>query len=308
MRRYTDKEIRNFVSKPLFDPDILLKKDPAYPKISVITPNYNKAEFLERTILSVLNQNYPNLEYIIIDDGSTDDSLGVIKKYEKYLIASVGNKNQGQSAALNKGFERATGEIIGWQNSDDIYLEDAFRKAIQYFKRYPWVEVIYGDRLGIDEKDQINGAEIRFTKFSRIIYQYDGISVSNQSAFWKKQVFDKIGMLDPKLKFSMDYEFYLRAAVKGIKFKYVHDCFGAARRYPTNRTDVFIGTPPFKAELDSIDERHGRKKWLNLPLKIYSLIYRIINYALQGDLDYVMRGPMRRLKSGKKYYLPWQKS
>jgi len=112
-----EKKLKEFVSKPLFDEKVILNKDPNYPKISIVTPSYNQAEFLERTILSVLNQNYPNLEYIIIDGCSTDGSVEIIKKYEKYLAYWVSEKDRGQSHALNKGFCKASGDIYCFYKS-----------------------------------------------------------------------------------------------------------------------------------------------------------------------------------------------
>jgi glycosyltransferase involved in cell wall biosynthesis len=114
MKDFTSQEINKFVSGPLFDENVILNKDTTYPKISIVTPSYNQAQFLERTILSVLNQNYPNLEFIIIDGGSADGSMKIIKKYEKLLAYWVSGKDKGQSHALNKGFSFATGDYIGW--------------------------------------------------------------------------------------------------------------------------------------------------------------------------------------------------
>lgn len=295
MGKYKGGQFKEFISKPLFDERTLLEKDSSFPKISIITVSYNQGQFLERTILSVLNQNYPNLEYIIIDGGSTDKSVDIIKKYQKYLSYWVSEKDKGQSDAYNKGFKMATGEIIGAQNSDDIYLPGAFEKVAEAFQNDPTIDILYSNRLSIDENDKILG-ESRFTKFSRIVYQYDGMCLGAQSAFWKKELFAKIGYLDINLYFTMDYDFFLRAAVKGTKFKFLPLYLGAIRRHKSAKTEMFLGTPPHRAELEGIDKEYGRKKWLNFPLKIYSLIYRVVNYFLQGDGDYVLKGFKRRLK------------
>ena len=162
MKKYTSKEIKELVSKPLFDEKIILNKDPNYPKISIVTPSYNQAQFLERTILSVLNQNYPNLEYIIIDGSSTDESIDIIKRYEKYLNYWVSEKDRGQSHALNKGFYKARGDICGWLNADDLFLPDVFVKVIFAFKLSPNKKIVFGDYLNIDKNDNI--LELKLTK------------------------------------------------------------------------------------------------------------------------------------------------
>ena len=115
-----------------------------HPKISVITPSYNQADFLEETILSVLNQNYPNLEYIIIDGGSTDRSVEIIKKYEKHLSYWVSEKDDGQSHAINKGLQHATGEIICWLCSDDLHVSDTLYTVAELFRLNPEIALLHG--------------------------------------------------------------------------------------------------------------------------------------------------------------------
>ena len=129
MKKYISQEIKKFISKPLFDEKIILSKDSDYPRISIVSPSLNQAQFLEKTILSVLNQNYPNLEYIIIDGGSKDKSIKIIQKYEQYLTYWVSEKDKGQADAINKGFQRSTGQILAWLNTDDLYLPDTLFKV-----------------------------------------------------------------------------------------------------------------------------------------------------------------------------------
>ena len=154
MKKYASQEIKEFVSKPLFDEKVLLNKDPSRPKISIVTPSYNQAEFLERTILSVLNQNYPNLEYIIIDGGSTDSSAEIIKKYERYLTYWVSEPDDGQADAINKGFAKATGDILAWLNSDDLYLPGALLKVKESFQN-AGIAFLYGHSILVDKEDRV---------------------------------------------------------------------------------------------------------------------------------------------------------
>src|ERR1035437_4288596 len=126
-----------------------------YPKISVITPSFNQGKYLESTIKSVLEQDYPNLEYIVIDGGSEDNSVEIIKKYEKHLAYWESVKDKGQSHAINKGFAIATGEILAWLNSDDTYEQNAIYNIAEWFRKYPELDFIYGDVNIIDEKGAV---------------------------------------------------------------------------------------------------------------------------------------------------------
>jgi glycosyltransferase involved in cell wall biosynthesis len=292
-------QIREFISKPLYEEKYLFAKDANYPKISIIIPSYNKGDFIEKTILSILNQNYPNLECIIIDGGSIDNTIDIIKKYDKYIACWVSEKDNGQSEALNKGFSRATGELVNEQDADDIFLPEAFLQVAELYKKNPQADIIFGNRLDIDECDNVIG-EIKYTKFSRVVYRYDGMSIGPQSAFWKRELFNKIGMYDPDLHLAMDYEFFMRAVVAQAKFQYVPYCFSAMRRYWGSKTSQFLNTAPHKKEWDLINARYGKKEYLSKPLKMYALFYRTVCYILQGDGGYVWNGFKRRTNTERK--------
>jgi len=288
-----NQEIKAFVSGPLFDSDRRTSTGIPYPKITIVTPSYNQGQFLERTILSVLNQNYPKLEYMVVDGGSTDGSVDLIRKYERHLAWWVSEKDEGQSHALNKGFSRATGDLVGWQNSDDIYLPGAFFRAAELYLREPQVDIWFGNRLDVDEQDNVIG-EGRFVPFSVVGYLYEGMSLSNQSVFTRRTLFSRIGMLDQTLQVAMDYEFFLRAGLKGARFRRVPDYLGAIRRHGASKTNT-LWSSKMEKECELIHQRYGRKNYLGGPLKIYSFFRRAIYYFLQGDWTYLLNGLRRRV-------------
>lgn len=295
MNRFQSEEIKNFVSTRIERPWLSKSRSGSYPKISIITPSFNQAEFLERTILSVLNQNYPDLEYIIIDGGSNDGSVEIIRKYEAWLSYWVSEKDAGQSDALNKGFARATGDIVGWQNADDIYLPGAFYEAAQVFVEPPDVDVVFANRLDMDKEDNVI-SESRFTPFSIISYCYEGMPLSNQSAFWRRELFSSIGMIDVDLDVAMDYEFFLRAGLRGARFRHVRRYWGAIRRHEASKQNR-LWAARMKLECDLIDRAYGRRTYLTLPLRTYSLMRRFLYYLVQGDWDYAVRGLKRRVQA-----------
>lgn len=189
------------------------EKSVAFPKLTVITPSYNQADFLERTILSVLNQNYPNLEYIIIDGGSTDSSVEVIKKYEKYLSYWVSEKDRGQVHAINKALERATGDYISFQNSDDVYFPDTFHRfgkaAMQSAD-----DILYGDLFMISTTDEVTEI-LKTTSYSFECQVLEGMQIHNQSLFFKRDLVKKYGPFDESYHFAFDYEFITRYTAPG---------------------------------------------------------------------------------------------
>lgn len=293
MKKFTSQEIKEFVSRPLFDEKIILNKDPSWPKISIVTPSYNQAEFLERTILSVLNQNYPNLEYIIIDGGSTDGSIDIIKKYEKYFAYWVSEKDRGQSNALNKGFRIATGDLVGWQNSDDIYLPQAFEKIVKAYRNNPDYDVHFGNIYFISPDDNII-RDLRFVRFSPFSLIYEGTVLANQSAFLSRSLFQRYGYLDERYKFTMDYEFWVR--IRNGKFFFIREFLGGFRLHNDAKTAKIseIGFNEHRTVLMTYGYNNTKLK-VSL-FKYFSKVRRTILYLLQGDLDYVIRKIKRIIK------------
>jgi glycosyltransferase involved in cell wall biosynthesis len=189
-----------------------------YPLVSIITPSYNQARFLEATIQSVLNQSYPNIEYILIDGGSDDGSVELIKKYADKLAYWVSEPDKGQTEAINKGFAQAKGEVMAWLNSDDTYAPDAVSKAMEYLQTHPEIGLVYGDTNFIDEQDRVMGLfPARQTSHARIRRGY--VHIPQQSAFWRGDLWRQVGPLDPSFYFAMDYDLWVRlSAVSEIKY------------------------------------------------------------------------------------------
>lgn len=184
------------------------------PRISIVTPSYNQAQFLERTIISVLNQNYPNLEYIIIDGGSTDGSVEIIRKYEKYLAYWFSEADQGQSDALNKGFDKSTGEILAWLNSDDMYLPNALFNVARSFVKNPDAALIYGDYIKVDADDRCFALR-RQPSFDYQVCLHAYTMPIQPASFFNREAFFSVGGLNINLHYTMDYDLILRLARYG---------------------------------------------------------------------------------------------
>lgn len=181
------------------------------PLVTIVTPSFNQARFLEQTIQSVLNQDYPNLEYYIMDGGSTDGSVGIIQKYSDRLAGWISEKDRGQTDAINKGFARARGEILAWLNSDDTYEPGAVSAAVAALLAHPQAAAVYADCDFIDENNQKIG---RFpaaqTDYRRLRRGY--VHVPQQATFFHASLWQRVGPLDPTFFFAMDYDLWVRLA------------------------------------------------------------------------------------------------
>lgn len=181
------------------------------PKVSIITPSYNQGEYLAETIQSVLNQTYGNIEYIIIDGGSTDNSVDIIRKYVDKITYWCSEKDNGQADAINKGLKRATGDLVCWINSDDVLYPNFVEKFVNYFVAHPDVDFLYGDvEQGADMQHATmrRGEVIDYPTMLRTLR----VPMPQQATMWRKSVMDKIGYLDPQWHVLLDREYFMRIA------------------------------------------------------------------------------------------------
>lgn len=183
------------------------------PLVTIVTPSYNQARFLEATIRSVLEQDYPRIEYIVVDGGSSDGSMDILRKYADRLAWWISEPDRGQTDAINKGFSRARGEILAWLNSDDTYQPGAVGEAAAYLMEHPEVGLVYGDTNFIDENDRVIGRfPARQTDYRRLRRGY--VHVPQQAAFFRAELWRRVGPLDPTFYFAMDYDLWVRLAAQ----------------------------------------------------------------------------------------------
>ena len=222
-----------------------------YPKISIVTVSYNQVDFIEENIKSVINQNYPNVEHIIIDAGSTDGTIEILKKYDKY-ISWVSEPDNGQSDGLNKGFKKASGEIIGWINSDDALAENSLYVVANFFKENSDEIAVVGNQMIIDE----NSNEVKVVESCAYSYDYllnNAKGITQNSTFFKKEVFSTIGYLDESLHYAMDHDLFIRIA--GIKdIPYIPNVLAKFRMQPKAKTAE--GGHNFAKDLLSIRKKY----------------------------------------------------
>jgi glycosyltransferase involved in cell wall biosynthesis len=194
--------------------------------ISIITPSFNQANYLEATIESVLSQDYPRIEYIVIDGASTDGSVEIIKKYENRLAFWVSEKDHGQADAINKGLARAKGDIVAWLNSDDYYLPHAISSAVKVFEDNPDVIIVYGNMLAVDE----HGKTVNVLKYRQLSLE-DLLCfqiIGQPSVFFRREAFERTGGLDTTFHFLLDHHLWIRIAQQG-KILHVPQTWSAAR-------------------------------------------------------------------------------
>ena len=226
---------------------------PNPPKITIVTPSYNQGQFLDDTIQSVLGQGYPNLEYIVMDGGSTDNSVEVIKKHEKHLAHWVSAKDGGQAAAINAGFARATGDILGWLNSDDMYLPGVLSFVAERLDTTQQ-QIIFGNCIHLTENEARSyGSNVARAHKAGALTRHDYII--QPSAFWTKNTWDIIGPLDESLHYSFDWDWFLRAKQAGVAFTVVDKYLSVYRLHEAHKTGT--GGSKRQTELAEVYRRYA---------------------------------------------------
>ena len=240
------------------------------PLVSVITPSYNQGRFIEETILSVKNQTCPSIEHIIVDGGSTDNTLEIIKKHKgAYNMRWLSEPDNGQSDAINKGFKMARGKILSWLNSDDTYLPKAIETAAGFLNDRPEVSMVYGDCNLINEQGELIG-QCEAGEFDLKVMLCERNLVPQPATFFRREVLDKIGYLDAELHNIMDWEFWLRIYLGNLKLAYMPELFANFRTYPDSKTasgahkiglerlfiaDKIFSSPEFPSALKAMKSR-----------------------------------------------------
>jgi glycosyltransferase involved in cell wall biosynthesis len=241
------------------------------PLVSVITPSFNQAPYLEAAMMSVLNQNYPAIEYLVVDGGSSDGSQEIIKSYADQLTWWVSEPDQGQADAINKGFKKAKGEIVAWLNSDDLYLPWTIHDAVQVFSKNPEAGMVYGDAVSADGTGRLLN-ELRFESWGlEDLLQFKVIC--QPAVFMKRSVVEKVGYLDSSYHFFLDHQLWIRLA----------------------RTTNLVHQPRIWA----VSRYHAEAKNVTMASQSGKEVYRILDWAeTQSDLSAILEENHHQIWAG----------
>ncbi|MGI6259087.1 MAG: glycosyltransferase family 2 protein [Anaerolineaceae bacterium] len=265
-----------------------------WPKITVITPSFNQVEYIEETILSVLSQNYPNLEYVIIDGGSTDGTIDIIKEYEKSISWWVSEKDRGQSHAINKGLKRSTGDYVAWLNSDDFYLPDTLKEVAKFTENPDW---IHGSSLVLNEltgeikhvkemKEAINEVDACFKNGASVNF-----SINQPSHFWSRKMLNEVGLLDESFHYCMDREWMYRALSLGFSPFLIPKALSCQRFQSESKTVSKWWKFDFEQAriYKSLSQKRllARKPSMNMYKRIISRAHKSLSDVLYAKEEYI---------------------
>lgn len=258
------------------------------PLVSIITPSFNQAKFLEATLQSVFMQDYPSIEYIVVDGGSGDGSLDIIKNYQDKLAWWVSEPDRGQADAINKGFKKASGEIIAWLNSDDLYLPGAISRAVEAFESNPAAGVIYGNAVSADADGRFLN-ELRFEKWDTMDLLAFKI-ICQPAVFMKRAQVEEVGYLDDSYDFFLDHQLWIRLS---RITDFIHEpLFWAVSRYHPDAKNVTMAS-------QAGDEVFKILKWAQQEPDLAALINDKYSQIWSGAYQMIARYMLDGGKPGK---------
>lgn len=227
--------------------------------ISIVTPSFNQGRFLERTIQSVLRQNHRDLEYVVMDGGSTDETKQILERYATHLSYVESARDGGQADAVARGFSHTRGEIMAYLNSDDLLAPDALPFVEQFFRDHPRVEAIYSHRVFIDENDIVTRYWILPPHSDWLMMRWDYIP--QETCFWRRNIYETVGGIDASFRFALDYDLFARFMRRGTMVR-VDRFLGAFREHAQSKTAAMSVNP--HPEIERIRNAHGiaRPHWL----------------------------------------------
>jgi glycosyltransferase involved in cell wall biosynthesis len=242
------------------------------PKITIVTPSFQQAAFLERTIQSVLDQGYSELEYMVLDGGSRDGSEAIIRRYEHHLARWRCAPDGGQSAAINEGLRAASGEIVGWLNSDDTLAPGALRQIGEFYRDHPAVELLYGHTYVIDEHDRTLRRLVSVPTNADELIHYTPNLFSQPGTTWRRSVHERVGYLDESLRFTMDCDFWVRAA-RQCQIHCLPEHLGNLRLHGATKTTTQHG--PMQQEMQRLAQKYRARQPNQLEQRLFGLRRRL---------------------------------
>lgn len=265
------------------------------PKVSIVTPNYNFGKFIGQTIESIMNQNYENIQHIIVDDGSTDNSVEIIKQYiykNPNKIKLIQQPNKGQTTAINVGLRVADGDIVGWINSDDLYCDNVIESIVEEFLEDQKTDIIFGDLSMINNDGEVIKIvkQLPMDEMVGIFFGFGKLVASN-TLFWRSSMFKKVGFLNEKFLYNMDGEFFSRLFIAG-KSKHIKHCIAKFRVHPSAKSSDMSPEKRkrFQEEMNFELQRSYSSLFiskilpysLSFPLRIFYRMKRVIFRFIRG--------------------------
>lgn len=254
--------------------------DTRLPSISIVTCSFRQGAFIDATMRSVFNQNYPHLEYLVVDGGSTDGTVDVIRRYESRLAYWVSEPDAGQTDALIKGFKRSTGDIQGWLCSDDLLMPQALQAVGTFFSEHPEVDFLFGDALWIDAKGKLirSKKEMGWNKF---VYLFDHNYLAQPSCFWRRSLYERVGGLDAKWNLAMDSDLWLKFA-RHTRPRHLARYLSCMRFYPEQKTRALKPAGRKEDEALRVRESPVLAAWPRTPLRLAARGLRGLNKLVAG--------------------------